>query len=70
MRTTVTIDDTLLANARAYSGITDIGPLVREVLTKYVQGEAARRLAAMGGTQKGVVFDVPRRRFPADDESE
>jgi len=71
MRTTVTIDDKLLANAQAYSGITEVGPLVREALTKLVQREAARRLAAMGGTQKDVVFDVPRRRFPAaDDDSE
>jgi len=51
MRTTVTIDDELLADAKEFTGITETSTLIREALTALVQREAARRLIALGGTE-------------------
>jgi Arc/MetJ family transcription regulator len=50
MRTTVTLDDELVAQAREYTGIKEMSALLREALTYVVQREASRRLAAMGGS--------------------
>ncbi len=61
MRTTITIDDELLATARKYSGVQDIPSLVREALRVMIQVEAGRRLAAMGGTDPNATA-APRRR--------
>jgi Arc/MetJ family transcription regulator len=61
MRTTVTIDDALLEDARRYSGIKETSTLVRLGLEAYVQREAGRRLARLGGTQPGLEY-IPRRR--------
>ena len=61
MRTTVTIDDQLLEDARRYAGIKETSTLVRLGLEAYVQREAARRLARLGGTQPGLEY-IPRRR--------
>ena len=61
MRTTITIDDDLLARAEAYTGIKEKTALVRAALTALVQREAARRLARMGGTIKDIEAP-PRRR--------
>ena len=63
MRTTVTIDDELLENARKLSGIKEVPALVRKVLQEYVHLEAARQLAQMGGSQPGLQY-IPRRRPP------
>jgi Arc/MetJ family transcription regulator len=63
MRTTVTLDDELLAKARAYTGIAERSVLVNAALTALVQREAARRLARMGGTAPGLKAP-PRRRPP------
>ncbi len=65
MRTTVTIEDGLLAKAKEYSGIDENSALVREALRQLVQREAARRLIALGGTEPDIVAP-PRRRFPAE----
>lgn len=61
MRTTVTIDDQLLADAQEYTGIKEKSALVREALKLLVAREAGRRLAAMGGTEPGLEY-IPRRR--------
>lgn len=61
MRTTVTIDDDLLANAMELTGIAEKSALVNAALQALVQREAARRLARMGGTQPGLEY-IPRRR--------
>ena len=61
MRTTVTIDDDLLADARFYTGIKETSALIREALTALVQREAARRLARLGGTMPDAKA-APRRR--------
>ena len=66
MRTTINIDDDLLAKAVAYSGIEERARLVNYVFEKYVRGEAARRLRKLAG--KAPDFDVPTRsaRYAAD----
>ena len=61
MRTTVTIDDELLADAKEYTGIAETSAVIREALTFLVAREAGKRLAAMGGSQPDLE-DVPRRR--------
>jgi hypothetical protein len=63
MRTTVTIDDKLLADAQKYTGIKETPTLVRMGLELLIQREAGRRLARMGGTQPGLQY-IPRRRPP------
>ena len=50
MRTTIAIDDELLARAEKYTGLTERSALVRRALTELVQREAGRRLALMGGS--------------------
>jgi Arc/MetJ family transcription regulator len=67
MRTTVSIDDELLAKARSYSGVQEVAAIVRIALTAYVEREAARRLALLGGTEPDLVA-APRRRWEPDAE--
>lgn len=62
-RTTVTIDDELIRRAQAFTGVKEKSALIREALTQLVQREAARRLAALGGTMPGLQR-IPRRRLP------
>ena len=59
MRTTVTIEDELLQNAKKLSGIQETNEVIRHALRKYVQREAAMRLARLGGTMPD--FTVPPR---------
>ncbi len=61
MRTTINIDDDLIAAAREYTGITEKTELVRMALKSLVALEAGRRLAALGGSDPDVK-DIPRRR--------
>ncbi|RYE11400.1 MAG: type II toxin-antitoxin system VapB family antitoxin [Hyphomicrobiales bacterium] len=63
MRTTVTIDDDLLDDAKELTGIKETSRLMREALQVLVAREAGRRLAAMGGSQPDLAY-VPRRRPP------
>ena len=65
MRTTVTIDDQLLADAKDYTGIRETPTLIRMGLEALVQREAARRLAALGGSDPNA--SLPRRRRIDDD---
>jgi Arc/MetJ family transcription regulator len=64
MRTTMALDDELLAEAQRLTGMTDKGPLVREALRALIERESARRLARLGGTEPEVVA-IPRRRSAA-----
>ncbi len=66
MRTTVTLDDELLAAAKEYAGVDETSALIRLALTAYVQREAGRRLAALGGTMPFI--QNVRRRRPDDPE--
>lgn len=61
MRTTLILDEDLLARAREATGIREKTALVRAGLEALIAREAARRLAALGGTQPKL-RDVPRRR--------
>ena len=61
MRTTVTLDDELMADAQELTGIADKGALLREALTALIQREAARRLARLGGSEPDI-RPIPRRR--------
>lgn len=62
MRTTVTVDDELVERALALAepGMPRAA-LFREALEAFVRQQAARRLAALGGTAPRMK-DVPRRR--------
>jgi Arc/MetJ family transcription regulator len=61
MRTTVTLDDDLLAEAQSLSGLTETGPLLRAALQALIYREASIRLAKLGGSQPDIQ-DIPRRR--------
>jgi Arc/MetJ family transcription regulator len=61
MKTTLNIDDSLLAEARRVTRIQEKTALVRAGLEALIARENARRLAALGGTQPDLA-DVPRRR--------
>jgi Arc/MetJ family transcription regulator len=60
MRTTLTLDDELLAKAQAFTGLKNKSALVNEALNALVQREAARRLGRLSGSQPR--FEAPRRR--------
>jgi Arc/MetJ family transcription regulator len=60
MRTTINLDDDLLARAQALSGIKERSLLLREALTALIQRESARRLARLGGSDP-LLQDIPRR---------
>ena len=62
MRTTVVLDDELLARAEALTGIKERSALLREALAALVSREAGRRLARLGGTMPDLEAP-PRRRF-------
>jgi Arc/MetJ family transcription regulator len=68
MRTTVTIDDELMAKAKKYLRKTETSQILNRALLELVQREAGRRLAKMGGSDPGAVA-APRRR-PWTDEQE
>lgn len=61
MRTTVTIDDELLAKAKRYGGTDDTGEVVRKGLRMLIEWEASRRLAALGGSDPEAEA-APRKR--------
>ncbi len=60
MRTTIALDDELLAKAQAYTGLKEKSALVREAPTALIEREAARRLARLGASEPGLT--APRRR--------
>jgi Arc/MetJ family transcription regulator len=62
MRTTVTLDDKLLEDAKEAAGVAETSAVIKLALTALVQREAARRLAAMGGSDP-FIQTVRRRRF-------
>ncbi|MGY4396932.1 Arc/MetJ family transcription regulator [Sphingomonas sp. UYAg733] len=50
MRTTLALDDDLVAEAQTYTGLKEKSALVREALKALIEREAARRLARLGGS--------------------
>lgn len=65
MRTTITLDDELLAQASAAMGTTERSALLHEGLRLIVQREAARRLIALGGSAPDLTLPPRRRSAPA-----
>lgn len=61
MRTTINIDEDLLAKASKLAGPLDRSALVREGLKALIERESAKRLAKLGGSQPGLQI-APRRR--------
>lgn len=61
MRTTLNIDDRILEQAARLTGVTEKTSLVRLGLQALVAAESGKRLARLGGTEKGL-RPVPRRR--------
>ncbi len=62
MRTTFVLDDELVAQAQAFTGLKEKSSLVREALKALIERESARRLAHLGGSQPAL--KAPPRRRP------
>lgn len=65
VRTTIALDDALVAEAQALTNIREKTALLREALKALIQRESARRLARLGGTEPDIGAPPPRRRLPA-----
>jgi Arc/MetJ family transcription regulator len=64
MRTTVTLDDDLMSQARTFTGIQENSALIQQALKSLVEREAARRLALLGGSAPKLT-QAPRRQSKA-----
>ena len=62
MRTTIALDDDLLARAQQLTGLSERSSLMREALRALIERESARRLALLGGSEPDL--EVPSRRQP------
>jgi len=60
MRTTLALDDELVAKAQQFTGLKEKSALVREALNALIQRESARRLARLGGSEPQLL-QTPRR---------
>ncbi len=61
VRTTLALDDDLLAEAERLTGTTEKTVLVRLALRALIERESARRLALLGGSEPDLSV-APRRR--------
>jgi len=61
MRTTINLDEELLADAQRLTGTKERTALIHEGLRALIQRESARRLARLGGSEPQLK-GVPRRR--------
>lgn len=61
MRTTIALDDDLLAEAQRLTGTSEKSALVRQALRALIERESARRLARLGGSERELTAP-PRRR--------
>ena len=61
MRTTLNIDDQILEKASLLTGIKEKTSLVKLGLEALIARESSKRLAILGGTEKGL-RNIPRRR--------
>lgn len=64
MRTTIVLDDELLAKASALIGLQEKSALLREALKALIERESARRLARLGGSEPDLVAPPRRRSQP------
>ncbi|HXT80679.1 MAG TPA: type II toxin-antitoxin system VapB family antitoxin [Acetobacteraceae bacterium] len=65
MRTTLALDDELVAKAQAFTGLREKSSLVREALKALIERESARRLARLGASDPGLEAPPRRRATPA-----
>lgn len=63
MRTTLNLDEKLVREAARLTGIKEKTAVIHRGLESLIARESARRLAALGGTDKQA--RVPRRRRPS-----
>lgn len=63
MHTKITIDDSLVAHARAISGLRENGPLFNAALHALIFREASLRLANQPDSQRGGHYGVHRPDF-------
>lgn len=61
MRTTINLDEGLLAEAQRITGMKERTALIHEGLRALIERESARRLAKLGGSEPQLQ-QVPRRR--------
>ena len=64
MRTTLALDDDLVAKAQALTGLKEKTLLVREALKALIERESAKRLVLLAGSQPELET-APRRRADA-----
>ncbi len=62
MRTTVALNDELIAQAQAFTGIQEKSALLQHALKALIERESARRLAQLGGTEPHLK-SIPRRQM-------
>ena len=60
MRTTIVLDDDLLAKAQALTSLQEKSSLVKEALKALIARESAKRLASLGGSEMQLEF-ISRR---------
>lgn len=65
MRTTLILDDDLLERARSLTGFKEKTAMVHAGLEALIARESARRLAALGGSEKELRRAPRRRARPA-----
>ena len=62
MRTTIALDDDLVAHAEKLTGLREKAPLVRAALQALIERESSRRMARLGGSDPAA--KAPPRRRP------
>ena len=60
MRTTLALDDELVAKAQAVTGLKEKSSLVREALKALIERDSGRGLAHLGGSEPDIKYS-PRR---------
>jgi Arc/MetJ family transcription regulator len=65
MRTTLILDDDLLERARSLTGLKEKTAMVHAGLEALIARESARRLAALGGSERELSRAPRRRARPA-----
>jgi Arc/MetJ family transcription regulator len=63
MRTTLALDDELLAKAQAFTGLQEKSALVREALKALIERESAKRLTRLGGSEPELASTFRRPAF-------
>lgn len=66
MRTTLNIDDQLLAEAQRITGVREKVALVREGLRALIERESVRRLARLGGSEPQLESIIRRQSDPVE----